>query len=110
VCSRCGSYWLTVEKSFIVDNMDSQENRARVRVLAEEYVMLVEQMRSGQYDGDEEYRVLSGQRTLVHDELLLLTGRTREDTDMYAYARAIVAGEAVPPPDGRQGRGGHGHG
>jgi hypothetical protein len=87
-----------------------EADEARARVLAEEYVMLVEQMRSGQYDSDEEYRVLSGQRTLVHDELLLLTGRTREDTDMYVYARAVVAGETVPPPDGRHGRGGHGHG
>ena len=51
------------------------EREGRLRALAEEYCQLVEQMRSGQYDGDG-YRALSSQRTVVHDELIALTGRT----------------------------------
>jgi hypothetical protein len=66
---------------------------ARVRALAEEYVALVEQMREGRYDGDEEYHILSGQRGLVHDELIALTGLADRKA-MYAYCREFLANTA----------------
>lgn len=82
---------------------------SHLHTLAAEYVDLVTQMRSGQYTDDAERRELSSQRTLVHDELLRLTGRTRDDTDMYLFCRALLAGHLLPEPEpGSQSRG-HGH-
>lgn len=62
----------------------------RIRVLAEEYVGFVEMMRGGQYADMSEYQRLSADRTLVHDELLQLTGMTRND-DMYRDCKALLA-------------------
>ena len=73
------------------------EATARIRTLAAEYVELVELMRSGQYADDEEWRVLSSQRTLTHDELIHLTGVTDRKA-MYGYCRALLAGEASQAP------------
>lgn len=64
---------------------------ARIRALAEEYVALVEQMREGRYDDDKEYRTLSSQRSLVHDELIALTGLADRKA-MYTYCREFLAG------------------
>jgi hypothetical protein len=66
------------------------EIEARLRALAEEYVTYVEMMRGGQYTDSDEYQRMSADRTLVHDELLRLTGMTRRD-DMYGYCRALLA-------------------
>ena len=63
---------------------------AHLRLLAEEYVTLVEAMRGGQFADMDEYQRLSADRTLVHDELLRLTGMTRRD-DMYRYCRELLA-------------------
>ena len=63
---------------------------ARLQALAEEYVAYVDAMRGGQYADSDEWQRLSSERTLVHDELLQLTGMTRRD-DMYAYCRAVLA-------------------
>jgi len=65
---------------------------ARIRTLAAEYVELVDIMRGGQYADDEEYRQLSSQRTLTHDELIRLTGIT-ERKAMYNHCRTLLAGE-----------------
>jgi hypothetical protein len=73
----------------------SDELAGRLRALAEEYTVLVDAMRSGQYDGAE-YQRLSADRTLVHDELLQHTGMTRRD-DMYAFCRDVLANRV---PDG----------
>jgi hypothetical protein len=67
-----------------------EATRQHIVVLAEEYVELVEAMRSGQYDGDAEYRSLSSQRSLVHDRLIALTGITDRPA-MYGYCRALLA-------------------
>ena len=69
--------------------MDS-EQATHLRSLAEEYVTFVETMRSGQYNNSDEWQRLSGDRTLVHDELLRLTGMTRRD-DMYHNCRELLA-------------------
>jgi hypothetical protein len=63
---------------------------ARLRILAEEYVTYVEMMRTGEYNDMTEYQRLSADRTLVHDELLRLTGMTRRD-DMYRHCKALLA-------------------
>lgn len=68
----------------------TDEEAARIRVLAAEYVELVDMMRNGQYADAEEYRALSSQRTLVHDELIRMTGLT-ERKAMYGYCRALLA-------------------
>lgn len=65
------------------------ETKAHLRTLAEEYVTLVEAMRGGQYADSDEWQRLSADRTLVHDELLQLTGMTRRD-DMYAFCRNLL--------------------
>lgn len=70
-------------------SMDA-ETTARLHTLAEEYVSFVDMMRGGQYADSDEYLRLSADRTLVHDELLLLTGMTRRD-DMYRFCRASLA-------------------
>lgn len=62
----------------------------RIRALAEEYVGFVEMMRGGQYADMDEYQRLSADRTLVHDELLQLTGMTRND-DMYRHCKSLLA-------------------
>lgn len=69
------------------------EEQGRLRTLAEEYVTLVREMRNGQRDSDEWQR-LSADRTLVHDELLMLTGMTRRD-DMYRFCCDMLAGSTV---------------
>jgi hypothetical protein len=76
-----------------------EDEAARVRILATEYIELVDIMRSGQYDGDE-YRHLSSQRTLTHDELIRLTGLTDRKA-MYGYCRSLLAGEAELPAEGK---------
>ncbi|KPV50813.1 hypothetical protein SE17_24735 [Kouleothrix aurantiaca] len=67
-----------------------EATQARLRTLAEEYVALVEAMHGGQYADMDEYARLSADRTLVHDELLQLTGMTRSD-DMYRHCKALLA-------------------
>ena len=64
--------------------------QSRIRALAAEYVELVDLMRAGQHADDEEYRTLSSQRSLVHDDLITLTGVT-ERPAMYGYCRALLA-------------------
>ncbi|HEU5014273.1 MAG TPA: hypothetical protein VFT66_17245 [Roseiflexaceae bacterium] len=66
------------------------EHNAHIRILAEEYVALVDAMRNGDYADDEEWRRLSSDRALVHDELIMLTGLT-ERHQMYAYCRNLLA-------------------
>ena len=56
--------------------------------LCREYVELVDSMRFGQYSRDE-LRQLDSQRQVTHNQLLDITGLER-DTDMYAYARAVL--------------------
>ena len=70
--------------------MTELEVQGRLRMLAGEYVALVEAMQTGQYADDAEWRTLSSDRTLVHDELLRLIGMTRAE-DMYAYCREMLA-------------------
>ena len=65
------------------------DEHGRLLTLASEYVQVVEMMRSGQYDGDEEYNTLSSQRTITHDELIQLTGIT-ERSAMYAHCRELL--------------------
>jgi hypothetical protein len=67
-----------------------EDTKARLRLIAEEYVSYVEAMRGGQYADTDEYQRMSADRTLVHDELLRLTGMTRRD-DMYGYCRGLLA-------------------
>ncbi|HEU5013355.1 MAG TPA: hypothetical protein VFT66_12525 [Roseiflexaceae bacterium] len=78
------------------------EQTGRLRALAEEYVTLVEAMRGGQYADSDEWQRMSSDRTLVHDELLSLTGMTRRD-DMYRYCRDLLSTKArtdiAPPAD-----------
>jgi hypothetical protein len=69
----------------------STEVAGRIRTLAVEYVELVDQMRGGQYDDEDAYRYLSSQRTLVHDDLIALTGVT-ERKEMYGYCRELLRG------------------
>jgi hypothetical protein len=69
--------------------MSDSAIQGRIRTLAAEYVELVDQMRSGQYADDEEYRTLSSQRSLVHDDLIALTGVT-ERPAMYGYCRTLL--------------------
>jgi hypothetical protein len=69
--------------------MDDATN-ARLRTLAKEYIALVDAMRGGQYADTDEYQRLSADRTLVHDELLWLTGMTRRD-DMDSHCRGLLA-------------------
>lgn len=71
--------------------LHSPEVAGRIHTLAAEYVELVDQMRGGQYDDDEAYRHLSSQRTLIHDELIQLTGVT-ERKAMYRYCRELLRG------------------
>lgn len=73
-----------------MSDLENSEAAQRLRTLAAEYATLVEQMGEGRYDGDEEYRTLSSQRGLVHDELIALTGITDRKA-MYAYCREMLA-------------------
>lgn len=70
--------------------MEESQTQARLLILAEEYVSYVEAMRTGQFADDEEWRTLSSERTLVHDELLRMTGMTRKD-DMYLFCKNLLA-------------------
>lgn len=79
----------------MVSNTTDNERSARIRALAEEYVTLVDLMRQGQYADDTEWRVLSSQRSLVHDELIALTGLV-ERSAMYGYCRELLA--ILPAP------------
>lgn len=72
---------------------------ARLRSLAEEYTVFVEMMRSGQYADSDEWQRLSADRTLVHDELLRMTGMTRRD-DMYRYCKTVLAAPGGLQHDG----------
>ncbi|MEN9938485.1 MAG: hypothetical protein RLZZ387_5064 [Chloroflexota bacterium] len=80
-----------------IDDLDAQQ-RGRLMVLAEEYLDLVRRMQAGAYTDEQEWRILSAERGHVHDELLLITGRSRANTDMVQYCYALRAGQAVPPP------------
>lgn len=71
---------------------------ARIAALAEDYVTLVDAMRGGQYADEDEYRTMSGQRTVVHDELIWLTG-IDDRPAMYGYCRDLLAGR---PANGHQ--------
>jgi hypothetical protein len=62
----------------------------RLQTLAAEYVDLVDAMREGRHVGEEEWRQLSSARTVVHDELIALTGIT-ERRLMYTHCRAVLA-------------------
>lgn len=79
----------------MVSNTTDNERFARIRALAEEYVTLVDLMRQGQYADDAEWRQLSSQRSLVHDELITLTGLL-ERPAMYGYCRELLA--TLPAP------------
>lgn len=68
----------------------STDENQRLLVLASEYVELVEAMREGRYADDEEWRQLSSQRTVVHDELIQLTG-LEERPAMYGYCRQVLS-------------------
>ncbi|MEN9939179.1 MAG: hypothetical protein RLZZ387_5758 [Chloroflexota bacterium] len=69
----------------------------RLRILAAtEYIALVEQMREGRYDGDEECRALSSQHSPVHDELIALMGLEARTT-MYGYCRNLL--RETPPAE-----------
>lgn len=68
----------------------STDEHQRLLALAGEYVELVEAMREGRYADDEEYRQLSSQRTVVHDELIQLTG-LEERPAMYGYCRRLLS-------------------
>jgi hypothetical protein len=46
-------------------------------------------MRNGQYADQDEWQVMSSQRMLVHDELIVLTGVT-DRSQMYAYCRNLL--------------------
>ena len=70
------------------------ETKARLRSLAEEYTVFVDMMRSGRYADSDEYQRLSADRTLVHDELLRITGMTRRN-DMYSFCRDLLAQQAL---------------
>lgn len=65
------------------------ETTSRLYTLAAEYVSFVDMMRGGQYADSDEWQRLSADRTLVHDELLRLTGMTRRD-DMYRHCRTLL--------------------
>lgn len=67
-----------------------EDEAVRIRILAAEYVELVELMREGQFADDEEYRQLSSQRTLTHDELIRITGLADRKA-MYGYCRQLLA-------------------
>jgi hypothetical protein len=58
-----------------------------------------EVMRGGQYADTDEYQRMSADRTLVHDELLLLTGLTRRD-DMYRFCRELLSKASARPQAG----------
>ncbi|MCG8347080.1 MAG: hypothetical protein MI924_04795 [Chloroflexales bacterium] len=65
-------------------------NIQRIQILAAEYVALVDMMREGRYTDDAEWRQLASARTLVHNELIALTGIT-ERKAMYAHCRNLLA-------------------
>ena len=56
--------------------------------LCQEYVELVDNMRSGNFSL-EEIRQLDSQRQTTHYELCRITSKSH-DEDMYTYARAVV--------------------
>lgn len=58
------------------ETMPSDEAAARIHVLAEEYIALVEAMQRGEYTDMEEWQRMSSERTLIHDELISRTGVT----------------------------------
>jgi hypothetical protein len=58
----------------------------RIDALCIEYLFYCYHM-DGHVETQEEYKYMSAQRTLVHDELLSLTGLTRENTHMPSWAR-----------------------
>lgn len=60
-----------------------------MHALAEEYVSLVDSMRQGHYADATERQILSSQRSIVHDELIRLTGLT-ERAAMYGYCHELL--------------------
>lgn len=57
--------------------------------LAQEYVDLIDDMRSGSYTVEEIHQ-LDSQRQTTHLELCRITGKSHSDDGMYSYARAIL--------------------
>ena len=58
----------------------------RIDALCSEYLFYVKAMSDGSLEPDE-YNTASSYRSIVHDELLQLTGLTRENTHMPNWAR-----------------------
>ena len=69
--------------------MTVDEETARIQILAEEYIALVEAMRNGEYADMEEWQRMSSERTLIHDELIERTGVT-DRSKMYGYCRTLL--------------------
>jgi hypothetical protein len=67
---------------------------ARIDTLCHEYLAYIQMTDSGFLTADER-REVSAQRTIVHDELLLMTGLTRENTHMPAWTRQRLAGRIL---------------
>lgn len=64
-----------------------------LKSLASEYLELCRLMKSGQFDGDE-YRELSSQRALIHDELIRVLGDDyARPFDMKSHCRALLASD-----------------
>lgn len=63
-------------------------NIFRIRALAREYITYVEVMRDSALSS-EEYQHLSAQRTLVHNELIDLTGIEKR-ASMYGYCKDLL--------------------
>jgi hypothetical protein len=66
--------------------------QTHIRTLAAEYVALVDAMRQGQYSDAAERHILSSQRSVVHDQLIALTGLTDRPA-MYAFCRMLLASQ-----------------
>lgn len=69
--------------------MSDTPTRAYLRILARDYLWYITEMASGAHDADAR-RVLSAQRSLVHDELIRVLGDDyARPFDMQAYARQL---------------------
>jgi hypothetical protein len=70
--------------------VETDGTQQRILLLAHDYVQIVEQMRQGVYTDMQEWAQLAAERTLIHDELIALTGVT-ERKMMYAHCRTLTA-------------------
>lgn len=62
-----------------------------IKTLLAEYLVLCRAMSAGEYNGDDDYRELSAQRTWTHNELIRLLGPDFDRPfDMQAYARSVL--------------------